>query len=76
MAVSFSIGVIFGWMIILPFLGLYYGLPINVTSAYDTAIRLWDEHLRFVGVGTMLIGGLWTLLNLLKPIFKVVRLSF
>ena len=75
-AVSFSIGVIFGWIIILPLLGLHYGLPINMTSAYDSAMQLWDAHLRFVGVGTMLIGGLWTLLNLLKPIFKVVHLSF
>ena len=75
-AISFSIGVIFGWIIILPLLGLYYGLPINITSAYDAATRLWDTHLRFVGVGTMLIGGLWTLLNLLKPILKVVHLSF
>ncbi|AAO90643.2 OPT family oligopeptide transporter [Coxiella burnetii] len=75
-AVSFLIGVTLGWVIILPLIGLYYGLPANATSAYDAATQLWDAHLRFVGVGTMLVGGLWTLLNLLKPIIKGVHLSF
>ena len=75
-AVSLFTGALVGWLILLPFIGLYYGLPINVTSAYDAATQLWDAHLRFIGVGTMLVGGIWTLFRLLKPIAKGMRLSF
>ena len=75
-AVSLFTGAFVGWLILLPFIGLYYGLPANVTSAYDAATQLWDAHLRFVGVGTMLVGGIWTLFRLLKLIAKRMRLSF
>ncbi|WP_102156911.1 OPT family oligopeptide transporter [Coxiella endosymbiont of Rhipicephalus microplus] len=75
-AVSLFTGAFVGWLILLPFIGLYYGLPANVTSAYDAVMKLWDAHLRFVGVGTMLVGGIWTLFRLLKPIVKEMCLSF
>lgn len=75
-AVSLLTGAIVGWLIILPFIGIYYGLATNITSAYDAATQLWDAHLRFVGVGTMLVGGVWTLLRLLKPISKGIHFSF
>ncbi|WP_211924159.1 OPT family oligopeptide transporter [Coxiella endosymbiont of Amblyomma nuttalli] len=75
-AVSLLTGAVVGWLIILPFIGIYYGLPVNITSAYDAANQLWDVHLRFVGVGTMLIGGVWTLFRLLKPIAKGIHFSF
>lgn len=74
-AVSLFTGAFIGWLILLPFIGLYYGLAANVTSAYDVATQLWDAHLRFVGVGTMLVGGIWTLFRLLKLIAKRMRLS-
>ncbi|MFW0044201.1 MAG: OPT family oligopeptide transporter [Coxiella endosymbiont of Dermacentor nuttalli] len=75
-AVSLFIGALVGWLILLPFIGLYYGLPANITSAYDVALQLWDAHLRFVGVGTMLVSGIWTLFRLLKLITKRIRFSF
>ena len=77
-AVSLLTGAVVGWLIILPFIGVYYGLGLsaNITSAYDAATQLWDTHLRFVGVGTMLVGGVWTLFRLLKPISKGIHLSF
>ena len=75
-AVSLFTGALIGWLILLPFIGLYYGLPVNITSAYDAATQLWDTHLRFVGVGTMLVGGIWTLFRLSKIIIKGIRLSF
>ena len=75
-AVSLLTGAVVGWLIMLPFIGIYYGLATNITSAYDAATQLWNTHLRFVGVGTMLVGGVWTLFRLLKPISKRIRLSF
>lgn len=75
-AVSLLTGAVVGWLIILPFIGIYYGLSVNITSAYDAATQLWDTHLRFVGVGAMLVGGVWTLFRLLKLIAKGIHLSF
>ncbi|HVV69835.1 MAG TPA: oligopeptide transporter, OPT family [Gammaproteobacteria bacterium] len=69
-AITLLVGVIIGWVVGIPFLGHVYGLPTGDTTPYDMAMDLWSHHLRFVGVGTMLIGGLWTLITLLKPIIN------
>ncbi|WP_246168940.1 OPT family oligopeptide transporter [Coxiella endosymbiont of Amblyomma sculptum] len=74
-AVSLFSGSIVGWLILLPFIGLHYGLPVNTNSAYNAATQLWNAHLRFVGVGTMLIGGIWTLFLLLKLVARKIRFS-
>jgi putative OPT family oligopeptide transporter len=67
--ISFLVGLIVGWMIILPALGILYGLP-AADSAYAAVLSLWNHNLRYVGVGVLLVGGTWTLLSLLKPIFR------
>jgi putative OPT family oligopeptide transporter len=72
---SMFLGVVLIWIIGMPILGHVYGLP-TADNAYDMAMTLWDNHIRYIGVGTMLLGGIWTLLNLLKPVTKGVMLSF
>lgn len=61
-------GVIIGWIIGMPILTLYHGLPQSGGSAYDMAMTMWSTHIRYIGVGTMLLGGAWTLITLIKPI--------
>jgi putative OPT family oligopeptide transporter len=75
-ATSFALfaGVVIGWMVGLPVLAHMYGLP-TADSAYGVAVDLWKHHLRFIGVGTMLLGGFWTLATLLKPIYQGISLS-
>ena len=73
-AMSLFTGVVIGWIILLPIIGLIYGIP-HGGSAYEIAMDLWTRYLRYVGVGTMLVGGLWTLLSLLKPISQGLKLS-
>ena len=73
--VSLFVGFILGWVIVLPILGLTYGVP-DANSTYDAVMSIWSKNLRFVGVGTMLVGGVWTLLTLIKPIIKGLKLSF
>lgn len=68
--VSFLVGLIVGWVIILPTLGAIYGLPAGAGSAYDAVMFIWSHYIRYVGVGVLLVGGTWTLLTLLKPIFR------
>jgi putative OPT family oligopeptide transporter len=69
------LGVVLVWIIGMPILSHVYGIP-AAGNTYDMAMALWSDHIRYIGVGTMLLGGIWTLLNLLKPITKGVLLSF
>ena len=72
---SLLLGVIVGWVILIPVLSVWFGIP-GAESAYGAVNLLWSSHLRYVGVGTMLVGGLWTLIKLIKPIIDGVKVSF
>ena len=37
---------------------------------------IWRDHIRYMGVGTMLVGGLWTLCTLFKPVINSMATSF
>lgn len=73
-AMTLLVGLITGWMIGIPILAHIYGLPAADTS-YGMAMDLWKHHLRFVGVGTMMLGGIWTFITLLKPIYQGISVS-
>lgn len=66
---SLFVGVIIGSIIILPGLAWHYGLP-NFPEHTAQVMELWGQHTRFIGVGVLLIGGLWTLIQLVKPVFE------
>jgi putative OPT family oligopeptide transporter len=79
--VSLLVGVFIGWLVILPLLALHYGVDFTaasgrILSAYDIAMNVWSDHLRFVGVGCMLFAGVWTLLRLIRPVATGLMLSF
>lgn len=73
--VSLLTGFVIGWLIVLPGLSSYFGLP-HASSLFDSVMSIWSSKLRFVGVGVMLVGGVWTLLRLIKPVFEGIKLSF
>ncbi len=73
-AVVFGGGVL-GWLIILPLDGWSHGVP-DSPDAITSARMLWSTRLRSVGIGAMLVGGLWTLIQVRGPILaSVSRLS-
>jgi len=39
-------------------------------------MALYRGHIRYIGVGTMLVGALWTLCTLVKPITQSIFASF
>ncbi len=65
--VSFLVGLIVGWVVILPSIGFIYGMP-AASSAYESVMTIWSQQIRYVGVGVLLVGGIWTLLTLIKPV--------
>ena len=67
---SLLTGVVIGWVMVLPALFLHFGLSSSdmTRDAYTVVMDMWSSHLRFVGVGVMFVGGIWTLLRLIKPL--------
>lgn len=73
-AVSMLVGIVIGWVFGIPILSHVYGVA-PVGDPGSAAIDLWHSHIRYIGVGTMLLGGLWTLITLLKPIVQGLHSS-
>ena len=73
-------GSILSWHIAIPlyhamFLGSDPALASSIAgaSAEDAAGAIWSAKIRYLGVGAMLIGGVWTLFSLRKSLLSGVR---
>ena len=51
------------------------GLDANV-GAFEYAMAIRAAKIRFIGVGGLVIGGLWALISLIKPIKSAIASSF
>lgn len=74
-AIAMLIGVVMGWVIGVPVITSIYGIP-DAADTTSAAMDIWNNYVRYIGVGTMLIGGIWTLLNLFKPIITGLKFAF
>lgn len=75
LALSVLVGVLIGWIAGVPILSTLYSFAAT-DSANDIALDLWRDHIRYIGVGTMLVGGLWTMLTLFRPMADSIAASF
>lgn len=73
-AISMFIGVILGWVLGIPLLSHHYGFTAGLSAA-ESAKEIWSNYVRYIGVGTMLVGGMWTLIKLIGPIGKAMITS-
>ena len=73
---NISILVFFGgalsWLIAIPIYSSIYGWEGNI---YDSAWNIWHTKIRYLGVGAMVVGGLWSLIGLAKPLISGIRSS-
>ena len=74
-ALSLLVGIAIGWLMGIPALTWYYGMPDGMTGN-ELAMITWKTHIRYIGVGAMMIGGLWTLCTLFKPVIHSMAMSF
>lgn len=72
---SLFTGFVLGWVVVLPALCYHFGLP-HADSLGDSVMTIWSTQLRFVGVGVMLVGGVWTLIRLINPVIEGIKVSF
>ena len=73
-------GSILSWHIAIPLYQMYFlGTDPTLASsiagapAEDVAGAIWSAKIRYLGVGAMLIGGVWTLFSLRKSLLSGVR---
>jgi putative OPT family oligopeptide transporter len=63
-AVLIFIGGAMNWCIAIPIYAALHSKPEGVESAVDWAYQIWKYHTRYIGVGAMLVGGLWTIFSI------------
>ena len=60
--------------VLIPLYGAILGTPEDM-SALEAAKSLWNGRIRFVGIGAMLVGGLWTLIQLRGTLLRGLGFS-
>jgi len=64
------LGGLLAWAIALPILGLATGIEGNALDWFWTT---WSSHIRFMGVGAMVVGGLWSIISIRSGMVRGFR---
>jgi len=76
-AVLVFAGGVVAWGIAIPIYSLVHGIPTSdgvALTGYDAAFQIWHSNIRYLGVGAMLVGGLWALVSLSGPIRSAMKI--
>ena len=65
-------GGLFSWLVAIPLYSAFYGFEGDALTA---AGKIWNSQIRYLGIGAMVIGGLWSLIDLFKPMIDGIRAS-
>ena len=69
---AFSGGLI-SWAVAIPIYSYLYGYEGD--SLFDAANTIWNAKIRYLGVGAMVVGGIWSVIQLAKPLIESIQLS-
>lgn len=75
-ALSIFIGAIIANLLGVPVLSEIYSHQFLQTPPAQVAMQLYATKIRYIGVGAMLIAGVWTLITLAKPFIEGIIESF
>lgn len=67
------LGGVLNWWIAIPIAAAALGIPAGAESAAEAAGALWSTQTRYIGVGAMIVGGIWTLVKVRSSIIAGVR---
>lgn len=73
--IAMLIGVILTWGVAVPYFTMSEDIAAD-TSLIDSAMIVWKTKVRYIGVGTIGIAAIWTLLILMKPMIEGMVHSF
>jgi len=65
-------GGLLSWMLAIPiysFINGFNGEPM------DSAWNIWNNQIRYLGVGAMVVGGIWSLVELFNPMIEGIKAS-
>ena len=66
-------GGLLSWMVVLP---IYTSMSGQVTSiSMESASLIWSTQIRYLGVGAMVVGGLWSIIKLVRPLINGIKAS-
>ena len=65
-------GGLISWFIAIPIYSAIHGFEGDPMNA---AWEIWNYQIRYIGVGAMVIGGIWSLIKLAKPLYDGVHAS-
>ena len=77
-SVLLFIGGALNWLVAIPLFAAFNPWPVEngaPIAALDWANTIWSTQTRYIGVGSMVIGGLWALINLRSSIFSGIKSS-
>jgi putative OPT family oligopeptide transporter len=73
-------GSLISWNIVIPLYSTFFlehnpvlAHAAQGASAAATASLLWSKHIRYLGVGAMLVGGIWTLIKLRSSLLSGIK---
>jgi putative OPT family oligopeptide transporter len=76
--INITIGIIIGmgiaWGILMPLFSHFYVAAPGQTAAQIASI-IFVSKIKYIGLGSYLVGGLWTFINLTKPLLKGMNSS-
>ncbi|MEE8335929.1 MAG: oligopeptide transporter, OPT family [Candidatus Neomarinimicrobiota bacterium] len=65
-------GGLISWALAIPVYSAIYGFE---GEPLDAAWNIWNTKIRYMGVGAMVIGGVWSLIKLFKPLVAGIKAS-
>ncbi len=71
-AVLIFLGGAISWWVAIPIYTSMYGNPDGL-AAVDLGYAVWSSQIRFLGVGGMIVGGIWALISLRKTLGVALR---
>jgi putative OPT family oligopeptide transporter len=66
------IGGVMNWYVAIPWVSAHTAHPDGMAAA-DFATTIWKTQTRYIGVGAMIVGGIWALIKVRKSVISGVR---
>jgi putative OPT family oligopeptide transporter len=61
------------WLILIPLHYALNGFPADAGGVLDTMMGTWKSQIRYIGVGTMIVGGIWSIIGARHGIVKGIQ---
>ena len=66
-------GGLISWAVAIPIYSYLYGFEGD--NYFESANVIWNAKIHYLGVGAMVVGGIWSVIQLAKPLIESIQLS-